>query len=75
MVKMDKMKRKVLYAKDEADFLSEREAEWKLHDQQKIDVILNQIGNIDSFLEIGCGSGQILIYERQVTKIIEEPNS
>jgi len=54
------MRRKILYSKEEADFLSEREKEWKLHDQQKIDVITSQIGNVDSVMEIGCGSGQIL---------------
>lgn len=60
MVKMEKMKRKVLYSKEEADFLSKREKEWKPHEQQKVDVILSQIGDINSLIEIGCGSGQIL---------------
>jgi len=54
------MNRKVLYSREEADFLSEREKEWIIHDQQKIDVILGQIDHADSLMEIGCGSGQIL---------------
>lgn len=54
------MNRKVLYSREEADFLSKREKQWKIHDQQKIDVILSQIDHADSLMEIGCGSGQIL---------------
>lgn len=54
------MRRKILYSKEEADFLSERAKEWKLHDQQKVDVIMSQIGDVHSVMEIGCGSGQIL---------------
>lgn len=54
------MKKKILYSRKAADFLSEREKKWKLWDQQKIEMILNQTGDVDSFLEIGCGSGQIL---------------
>jgi ubiquinone/menaquinone biosynthesis C-methylase UbiE len=54
------MKRKVLYSKKAADFLSDREKKWKPWDQQKIEMILEQTGDVDSFLEIGCGSGQIL---------------
>ena len=52
------MNRKVLYSREEADFLSEKER--KVHDQQKTDVILGQIDHADSLMEIGCGSGQIL---------------
>jgi len=54
------MKPRVLYSKEESNFLSEREEEWKLHDQQKIEVILSQTGDDHSLIEVGCGSGQIL---------------
>ena len=53
------MKRETLYSKNEADFLSERENELS-YDKEKMDVILDNIGEIESFLEIGCGSGQII---------------
>jgi len=54
------MRRSVLYSREEAHFLSARERQWTPHERQKVDVILSQLGGVDSILEIGCGSGQIL---------------
>lgn len=61
--------REILYSKKEAEFLSEREKE--VRDQQKIDLILENIGDTDSVLEIGCGSGQILKeLTKKVTRVV-----
>jgi ubiquinone/menaquinone biosynthesis C-methylase UbiE len=49
-----------LYSREEARFLAKMERAWKLHDREKINVILQHLGRVDSLLDIGCGSGQIL---------------
>ena len=49
-----------LYSTEEAEFLAKMEKVWKLHDEEKIDVILRHLGRVDSLLDVGCGSGQML---------------
>jgi len=51
---------KPLYSPEEAEFLAKMEKVWKRHDEEKIDIILQHLGRVDSLLDIGCGSGQIL---------------
>jgi len=40
--------------------LAKMERAWKLHDKEKINVTLQHLGRVNSLLDIGCGSGQIL---------------
>ncbi len=51
---------KPLYSPEEARFLAKMENIWKLHDEEKVNVILQHLGRVDSFLDVGCGSGQML---------------
>ncbi len=49
-----------LYSTKEAEFLAKMEKIWKLHDEEKIDLILQHLGRVNSLLDVGCGSGQML---------------
>ncbi len=51
--------REPLYSKDAAEALTQRErAHQRL--QQRIQLVLDRLGQCESFLDIGCGSGQYL---------------
>lgn len=47
-------------SREEAEFLTKMERVWKRHDEEKICAILPHLGRVNSLLDIGCGSGQIL---------------
>ncbi|MDY6966623.1 MAG: class I SAM-dependent methyltransferase [Halobacteriota archaeon] len=51
-----------LYSSEASDFCKSRELEkmWVEDDQEKLTLILRHLGDIDSFLDVGCGWGQIL---------------
>lgn len=52
----------LLYSRSAAEFCRSRELgkSWVEDDREKIDTILSQLGQCDSFLDIGCGWGQVL---------------
>jgi len=62
---------RALYSPEEAEFLSKMEKKWARYNREKVEAIRSQLGPVDSLLEIGCGSGQILKgLARDVPKLV-----
>jgi 2-polyprenyl-3-methyl-5-hydroxy-6-metoxy-1,4-benzoquinol methylase len=62
---------RTLYSPEEAEFLTKMEKRWVGYNREKVEVIRSQLGHVDSLLEIGCGSGQILKeLARDVPKLV-----
>lgn len=62
---------RALYSPEEAEFLSKMEKRWARYNREKVEAIRSQLGPVDSLLEIGCGSGQILKgLARDVPKLV-----
>ena len=55
-----KANQEVLYNKDAANFLREREAFWERSNQEKFSLLLEHLDKCQRLVDIGCGCGQFL---------------